>query len=1001
MLLVGLTTPSLPAQVDNIICLDNNHPHMIDLGLPSGTKWACCNVDASKPEDFGGYYAWGETETKEYYDWDTYIYCDGSRETCHHIGDNIAGTKYDVAHVKWGNPWMMPSIDQIQELFDNCTYTPTTLNSVFGYLVTGPNGSAFFLPESGCRISDSFEGGGNSWTSSLNQAAGEYHAHYLTMEYGSSSFYRVRCTGFTVRPVCTADSIQDINVNHDTRHGIVVFSHGGKDTLCINNINLNNLSHSEDELTIVCHDTVMARIIADVDSVSIIKLPDCIVIEQGIGDWSEMRICNDGFVALTKMERENVPSEMMMMCPDDSLGAVFSKISFDENSYPTEITMNEYKLLVDWIGDTQFNLTILSPDSISYRFDSLTYTVEPSDYGRRLVPDIDKKPWLTRVGGILQTVGGGIEIAKGCCLIFGSGAATIGSGGSSLPISSIGIALGLVDVIAGSQTLTTGILNAFTDAYDNSEPYSPYVSAAYNQIVSAAIEHGTAKLFEKGVFPDDIWPYMAEPKPKYNIHDWFSLFPSLIGGFISKLESPYTWYDLVADVQKNVYTGLAMDTTMNSITVRGYVNPYILESPSEKFETEYGIVIYSEKNPQERYVQNEYDGEGGMFEYIFDELKPNTSYRYFTYYSDMTNHVVAIANIKSFKTLPLLPVIKDFKITNKEYSENAFTHDGVTYDYKFDVALTVEIEDDEGVTDWGYVYRDPNGHDKNISLMNYGTSFTDDRYVYYRNGNISTVTFYVYIKYEEDKTARYGEPIDYYLVSNTCPDENHPHIIDLGLPSGTKWACCNVDAPKPEGNGGRYAWGETREKDYYRWSNYEYRIYDSGYPYGDYYGEYIGDDIAGTEYDVAHVKWGEPWRMPSFEQYFELATKCSGGWTNYNGVYGFVFIGSNGNSIFLPATSSFSSDYFADWFYEGAYWSSTFWYGGDGRFAEYFDFGPYGYGPGWWYDDGEMIGEWKGENYTYRPEGLSIRAVYNSGDFNDEDDEEEEDEYEEDDPTEY
>ena len=58
-------------------CPDDHHPHMIDLGLPSGTLWSCCNVGATKPEEYGGYYAWGETEEKDYYAWSTYIHCDG------------------------------------------------------------------------------------------------------------------------------------------------------------------------------------------------------------------------------------------------------------------------------------------------------------------------------------------------------------------------------------------------------------------------------------------------------------------------------------------------------------------------------------------------------------------------------------------------------------------------------------------------------------------------------------------------------------------------------------------------------------------------------------------------------------------------------------------------------------------------------------------------------------------------------------------------------------
>ena len=54
----------------------------------------------------------------------------------------------------------------------------------------------------------------------------------------------------------------------------------------------------------------------------------------------------------------------------------------------------------------------------------------------------------------------------------------------------------------------------------------------------------------------------------------------------------------------------------------------------------------------------------------------------------------------------------------------------------------------------------------------------------------------------------------------SCPDDHHPHLIDLGLPSGTKWACCNVGATAPQGDGGYYAWGETDEKDVYDWTAY-------------------------------------------------------------------------------------------------------------------------------------------------------------------------------------
>lgn len=87
----------------------------VDLGLPSGTKWASCNVGATKPEEPGGYYAWGETEEKDYYAPSTYIHCDGAYNPLFYdLGSDISGTEYDVAHVKWGGKWCMPTWDDFK-----------------------------------------------------------------------------------------------------------------------------------------------------------------------------------------------------------------------------------------------------------------------------------------------------------------------------------------------------------------------------------------------------------------------------------------------------------------------------------------------------------------------------------------------------------------------------------------------------------------------------------------------------------------------------------------------------------------------------------------------------------------------------------------------------------------------------------------------------------------------------------------------------------------------
>ena len=187
------------------LCPDGNHPHMIDLGLPSGTKWACCNVGANKPEEYGGYYAWGETETKSTYSWSTYIHCDGTRESCHDIGKDISGTKYDVAHVKWGGSWVMPTGDQQDELRNNCTYKWTTVNGVEGGRFTSKkNGKSIFLPAAGYRYGSGLSdaGSGGFYWSSTQNPSNTNNAYNLNFYSGDVDWSGdSRYNGQGVRPV--------------------------------------------------------------------------------------------------------------------------------------------------------------------------------------------------------------------------------------------------------------------------------------------------------------------------------------------------------------------------------------------------------------------------------------------------------------------------------------------------------------------------------------------------------------------------------------------------------------------------------------------------------------------------------------------------------------------------------------------------------------------------------------------------------------------------------
>lgn len=192
---------------------DANGHDYVDLGLPSGLKWATCNVGANAPEEYGDYFAWGETSTKESYNWETYKWCNGSNTTLtKYNSDSYYGTvdnktvldpEDDTAHVNWGGTWRMPTPSEFEELKEHCTWTWDSMNGHNGYKVTGTNGNSIFLPAAGCRggtyllIDGSF---GCYWSST------QYDQSYACILFFDSSYinpydYTNRYYGQSVRPV--------------------------------------------------------------------------------------------------------------------------------------------------------------------------------------------------------------------------------------------------------------------------------------------------------------------------------------------------------------------------------------------------------------------------------------------------------------------------------------------------------------------------------------------------------------------------------------------------------------------------------------------------------------------------------------------------------------------------------------------------------------------------------------------------------------------------------
>lgn len=181
----------------------------VDLGL--SVKWATCNVGASSPSDYGGYYAWGEIDTKSLYYWENCFDClDGAGNSwrTYKLGGQARITPtsgHDTARENWGSTWRMPTDAENEELCKKCKWTWTSKNGHNGYVVTGPNGNSIFLPAAGYRNgSDSLGVGsnGNYWSSTLSSSNSRSVRYlYLNSSYHTPYFDTFRSFGQSVRPV--------------------------------------------------------------------------------------------------------------------------------------------------------------------------------------------------------------------------------------------------------------------------------------------------------------------------------------------------------------------------------------------------------------------------------------------------------------------------------------------------------------------------------------------------------------------------------------------------------------------------------------------------------------------------------------------------------------------------------------------------------------------------------------------------------------------------------
>lgn len=190
----------------------------VDLGLPSGLKWANMNVGATTPEGYGNFYAWGETKIKANYEWDTYKYCEEinlfetamTKYSPSVDSKTVLDASDDAAAVNWGGKWRMPTYEEMKEMIDNTSKEWTTINGVTGRKFTAPNGNSIFLPATGMNYFGQIQlrnSGGFYWSSTLYGPSSFYStdsdaASYLSIDKtGVLMTYYERCAGLAIRPV--------------------------------------------------------------------------------------------------------------------------------------------------------------------------------------------------------------------------------------------------------------------------------------------------------------------------------------------------------------------------------------------------------------------------------------------------------------------------------------------------------------------------------------------------------------------------------------------------------------------------------------------------------------------------------------------------------------------------------------------------------------------------------------------------------------------------------
>lgn len=218
-LATGTNQPAHVASVDSTSTSSEAGHEWVDLGLPSGNKWATMNIGANAPEEYGIYFAWGEIEGKDSYSWASYKWMKKKKADPQNITRYLSAKNAqlnptdDVAHIVWGGTWCMPTEKDLKELFKWCSsvwtdnYNGTGIaGRIFTSKVAGYTDRSIFFPAAGIRAAEKTQRtnfNGNYWTKSLDEKhTDSAKILYFGQNFAGSDYSALRYYGITVRAIC-------------------------------------------------------------------------------------------------------------------------------------------------------------------------------------------------------------------------------------------------------------------------------------------------------------------------------------------------------------------------------------------------------------------------------------------------------------------------------------------------------------------------------------------------------------------------------------------------------------------------------------------------------------------------------------------------------------------------------------------------------------------------------------------------------------------------------